>query len=117
MKGNPESEYDLDCSFILDRAPRKKSRTRSCGHSRYLSREQPAAASTSFSDENYVMILFSEYRIKGLKLTVALIREIQNYLDFKMTNFKPFLLDLSFCQKLFIQLSSWCTFCGRNMGL
>ena len=26
-------------------------------------RELPAAASTSFSEENYVMILFSEYRI------------------------------------------------------
>ena len=30
--------------------------------SRRESRELSAAASTSFSDENYVMILFSEYR-------------------------------------------------------
>ena len=56
--------FDLDCILIWNRAPRNKSRTWSCDRSRYLSREQPAAASASFSDENYIMILFSEHRIR-----------------------------------------------------
>ena len=55
--------FDLDCVFISNTGNDRERGILGYSITSFSSRELLAAASTSFSDENYNIILFSEYRI------------------------------------------------------
>ena len=58
-----KKNFDLNCAFVSSRAQRQDMILSSLSTTSFWPRECPVAASTSFSDENYIIILFSEYDI------------------------------------------------------